>query len=181
MAKNGKKKGKVIIFSGVRQLAGLAQYPYVRDVVVALRGRVFITGGAPGIDTLACVEAVRHFPKARHICVVPYGYKIQDVHLSWCESNGVEILDMPKPKGADANKPQRWPILRNEYMIKLGNKIAKELDTKAELVAFPGGPDEVQRSGTWTTIRRARAADTPVRLYPLSEADGSIIGGKVEE
>lgn len=177
MAKDKKKKSKVIIFSGVRQLAGLAQYPYVAEVINGLRGSTFITGGAPGIDTIACVEAVRAFPKARHICVVPWKYALNDVHFAWCEQQGVEVLDMPEPP----NRRQAPAIFRNEYMIALGQKIAEEQKIEAILVAFPGGRIEQQRSGTWTTIRRARAADMRIFLHPLSEANGTSIGGQIEE
>lgn len=176
MAKK-KNNPKVIIFSGVRQLNGLAQFPYIDDIINSLRGSIFITGGAPGIDTIACVGAFRAFPKAKHIVVLPWRYALNQVHVSWCEQKGIEVLDMPRPLTM-AEHPN---LVRNSYMLKLGQKLAEERKIEAILVAFPGGPSEVLRSGTWSTIRRAEKLGITTRLYPLSEAPGSKVGGNIHE
>lgn len=173
-------KARVVVFSGVRSIQ-MAQFPYIDAVLDALKAKVFISGGAYGIDTYCCTEAVRRFPKATHYVVVPYNYGKNDVHIAWCmqqAADGIDmnVLDMPKPP----NRSQAPEIFRNEHMIKMAMRTAKALDTEAILVAFPGGPTELQRSGTWTTVRRARAAGMRVYLHPLSEAEGQIIAGEIE-
>jgi hypothetical protein len=168
-------KPKVVVFTGVSQLAGMGQYPYIEQVVGSLRAKVFISGGAPGVDTCAAVEAKRQFPKARHIVVKPYGYKINDVHFAWCRQQKFEVITLQKhPSREHPN------LIRNQFMIDRALALAADLKTEAICVAFPGGAEEILRSGTWATVRRARAADMRVYLYPLTNATGSMIGGQIE-
>jgi hypothetical protein len=177
MAKGKKKnKPKVVVFTGVSQLAGMGQYPYIEQVVGALKAKVFISGGAPGVDTCAAVEAKRQFPKAQHIVVKPFGYKINDVHWAWCRQQKFQIIELQRP----ARRTPHPNIWRNDYMIDLALAKAEHFKTEAICVAFPGGAEEIQRSGTWSTVRRARAADMRVYLYPLTNATGTIIGGEYE-
>jgi hypothetical protein len=179
--KNKKSKGKIVVFTGVSQLAGLAQYPYVAEVISGLRARAFISGGAPGIDTMAAVEAKRQFPKAQHVVVKPYGYKINDVHFAWCRQQRFDVIELERSQGRRQGQGGSHPnIVRNQFMIDMAVALADEYGTEPVLVAFPGSPKEVLRSGTWSTIRRARAADMKVLLNPLSEANGSMIGGQIE-
>jgi hypothetical protein len=167
-------KPKVVIFTGVQNIQ-MAQFSYINDVLDSLRASVFISGGAAGIDTYCCVEAWRRFASSRHIVCVPWRYARNDVHIAWCVQNDLEVLDLPRPPRS--KKPE---IARNEYMIKLGVDLASELNTDPILVAFPGGPQEVLRSGTWTTIRRAKAAEVRSLIHPLSEAEGQLHGGGIE-
>lgn len=158
-----------VVFTGVQHIVG-PQFRYINDVLDALRGNVFITGGAYGIDTYVATRLLDMFPKARHICVVPYEYKANEVHHLTMEKRG-ELWDMAKP----TRKSDVPELLRNDYMLELAQEL--NADT-AKLVAFPGGPNEVLRSGTWSTIRYARKREMKIEIHPLSEAETSIRGGK---
>lgn len=175
VAKKGKKKAHAVVFTGVQSIQ-MAQFAYIDEVLDALKAAVFISGGASGIDTYCCCEAVRRFPKADHFVVNPYNYKGNDVHLAWCASHDVRIIRLGQPKRATPHPN----IIRNEYMISLALEFEKKHKLKPLLVAFPGQRQEVLRSGTWSTIRRARAANIPVQLNPLSEANGQLHGGIIE-
>lgn len=64
-------------------------------------------------------------------------------------------------KRCDVTYPALDPLVRNQVIV----------DSIDQLVACPGEMHEVQRSGTWATVRRARKAGIPiVYCYP----DGSI-------
>lgn len=178
--KNGKKKAlSPVVFSGVRSIR-TAQFFLIDEVLNNLKADTFITGGAYGVDMYTCINAVRSFPRARHIVVVPWGYALNDVHIAWClacreEGINIEVLDMPKPK----RKDQHPNLIRNEYMLDLAIAL-NESKKRPRLIAFPGGSDEVLRSGTWATIRRARDRDFDIQIHPLVSAPGMLIGGLIE-
>jgi hypothetical protein len=49
----------------------------------------------------------------------------------------------------------------------------------SHLIAFPAGPDEVQRSGVWATVRRAAQRQRPVKIVPLDGSDAYIYSPSV--
>lgn len=57
-------------------------------------------------------------------------------------------------QGAHRTYPRAPYLIRNQQM----------LDACEQLVACPDGPTERLRSGTWSTVRRARSAGLPVTL-----------------
>ena len=148
MPRKGPIPPTAVVISGTRKIMH-AQFEFVQQILEGLKANIFITGGCEGVDTFACCELVRSRPKAKHIVVVPYKYKWNVGHHYWAEEHGCEVLDMPKPDRGDKRHPN---IIRNAYMLELARELAPE---RARLVAFPGGPDEVLRSGTWATIREA--------------------------
>jgi hypothetical protein len=155
-----------VVFTGPRTILA-AQVSYVQAILDALKANVFITGGAPGIDLFVAGECERRFPNARHIMVIPFGYKHGATEQSAVGfvNRGHEVLDMPRPR----NKSRHPNLLRNDYMCEL----AMELNpNKAKLVAFPGSAIEQQRSGTWSCIRSARRISLPVEIHPLADAPG---------
>lgn len=171
--KNGKRRAvRPVVFTGVRKLM-LGQFSYVDEVLEALRGNVFISGGAPGMDQYCSEYCVENFKGAKHIVVIPFNYKQgNDIHLIKMEKAGAEIIYLPRPPRRN-DVPE---LVRNSFMITTAMEMNGAL---AKLVAFPGGPDEVLRSGTWSTIRRARKAGMKIELHPLSEATGQSLGGHI--
>lgn len=172
MSKSSKKRAqrpdivRPVVFTGVQSILA-AQVRYIQEVLSALKGNVFITGGCVGVDMFVSGELERLFPRARQIIVIPYGYNngATEMHCAGMLRRGYEVIDMPAPT------TDRHPnLLRNDYMCEL----AMELNpNQARLVAFPGGAVEQQRSGTWATVRSARRIRLPhIDIHPLSEARG---------
>lgn len=163
-----------VVFSGTRRIVE-AQFQYIDNVMDNLKANIFITGGCVGVDTYVGEHLTRRFPRARHIVVVPYNYRWNTGHIFWMEEHGAEVLDMPKPPKSEKKHPN---LLRNEYMLDLAKELAGE---RAKLVAFPGGPIEVLRSGTWSTIRQAGHRQMEFAIYPLSFAEGTLASGVQEQ
>ena len=108
---------------------------------------VWVTGGAPGIDTIIAESLLDLHPQARHIIVLPsapYNYPAVKALIA----RGAEPIYMPaSATHADAYRA------RNTKMVELADK----------LVAFPAGSEAAfRRSGTWMTCRIARRAGRPV-------------------
>lgn len=171
-----KQRIRPVVFTGPQQII-LSQFPYINGVLDALKGNVFISGGARGIDEYVALRMAQERPVGdgnRHIMVIPWNYRYKnDVLYLGFEKLGGEIFDMPKP----ARKSDVPEILRNDAMLEMALEINP---ATAEVCAFPGSSKEILRSGTWTTIRHARKKNIPVKLHPLSEAGGSMRNGKVE-
>lgn len=110
------------------------------------------TGAAFGIDTACAWAAVLFHPNAEHHVWVPgTAWHNEDVPLLF-NGAGHHVHIVP-----DACRPSRTYMHRNDELVAHADC----------LVAFPETANEVQRSGTWATIRRARAAGIEVRLFPL--------------
>jgi len=104
------------------------------------------TGLAPGIDTLAMLHCHDIFPNALHRVIIPAG-KINEKALDYADEHGFEILEAPLSR-----HPYRP---RNIMLVQFCDK----------LVAVPEGPEHAfRRSGTWMTVRIARAHSTPVEV-----------------
>jgi hypothetical protein len=126
-------------------------------------GTEFISGAAEGVDTLFALLAYDYFPRAKHTICVPRARhnRILVEHFQALTrlnpDADIQILLTPvEPKSKNPH------IFRDEYMISL---LAGKDDL---LLAFPHTSKEVLRSGTWTTIRRAREADTQIFGFPLN-------------
>lgn len=107
----------------------------------------FNTGGALGVDSVAARLAAKRHPQAFHVLYYP------------------ETLFWNKPLLQESFWWHTWAVAgsymdRNDVLV-LNCNI---------LLAFPQTAAEVQRSGTWATVRRARKAKKPIWVYPL---DGS--------
>lgn len=107
----------------------------------------FNTGGAYGVDSIAARLAAKRHPQAFHILYYPEGYDwntglMQEAFWwhTWAVAGGY--------------------MKRNDALVYWSNV----------LLAFPETAEEVQRSGTWATVRRARKVNKPIWFYPL---DGS--------
>lgn len=160
-----------VVFTGPTSILA-AQVAYIQAVLEHLRGNVWITGGAPGVDLFVYEELARNVPDDRHILVIPYGYRngATEMAVVGALKRGHEVIHLPRP----VNTKRHPNLLRNDYMCEKALEINPD---RATLVGFPGSPIEQQRSGTWACIRSARRLGLPVQLYPLSEAPGMSDGG----
>jgi predicted Rossmann-fold nucleotide-binding protein len=112
----------------------------------------FVTGAAPGVDTLCHYLAYAWRREAEHTLIVPNGKHNKDV-VFFAMAMDIEVIAMPE--GTDH-------LDRNSKMIGMADA----------LLAFPGGSTELFRgSGTWSTIRRARKKGIPIYSYPLDKSD----------
>lgn len=105
----------------------------------------FTTGGAWKVDTVAAMTAHIEFPSAHHRVVLPD----EPHHPVW---------NAP-PDGFEIVQTHGGYMSRNDVLVTYGDV----------LLAFPRTSREVNRSGTWATIRRARATGLEVRRFPLED------------
>lgn len=112
------------------------------------------TGAAKGIDSMAFMAAVEQWPDVQQRLFVPFGLAYNYPLLTWANRHvPQEQLDVR--------------LIRGGYM-KRNDALVAHADV---LLAFPAFPGERRRSGTWATVRRARALGIPVHIFPLSKAD----------
>lgn len=131
-----------VSFSGITNLDP-SDEGFVRDVVAETDAARYVTGGAWGVDTVCALAALELHPEADHLVIFPYGH----------EWNG-DLLEIPG---------LRFRECFGGYMIRNDALVA----ASPVLVAFPKTPHEIQRSGTWSTVRRARTAGLEIQLHPL--------------
>jgi hypothetical protein len=113
----------------------------------------FTTGAAPsGIDVEAFFFGYSMYPNAHHRICVPVDCDHCELVVKAAREKHFEIIEIPGASPAGYMK-------RNDALVAHADI----------MLAFPRTPHEAKRgSGTWATIRRARKAQVPVRLYPLS-------------
>jgi predicted Rossmann fold nucleotide-binding protein DprA/Smf involved in DNA uptake len=131
---------------GVTGTTGLMpdEVPIVHEVIRNLTGvKLFTTGGAYGVDTEAAIAAWKYQSYNR---------------LQVCVPTGKAYNEATRKLGKVIEVPGGY-MARNDAIVAHSDV----------LLAFPRTREEVVRSGTWATIRRARKAGVEVRLYPLDE------------
>lgn len=104
------------------------------------------TGAAVGVDTYAYEYAVKHFPRARHCLYVPAG-----------SFHNLEVVRTAKEAEHEVYLIEGGYMARNDALVANADI----------LIAFPQGPQEVLRSGTWATVRRAIKKGIPVQVHPV--------------
>lgn len=107
----------------------------------------FTTGGAFGVDSIAAQLADYYFSKNTLKRVsFPKGYWFNKETLKWADE--IDPVD-------------GGYLVRNDRIIFFSDV----------LFAFPKTPVEQKRSGTWSTVRRARKKGIPIFYFPLNGAD----------
>lgn len=143
--------GARVSFTGTERIADFARaVRAVEDALLEIQERkpsAFHSGGAAGIDTIAATTAAAWYPDAHHSLWLPGGFR----------HNG-EALMMEVPFDSIVTVPG-GPMPRNDALV-------ANCDV---LLAFPRSEREERRSGTWATIRRARAQGKLILLSPLSQ------------
>jgi predicted Rossmann fold nucleotide-binding protein DprA/Smf involved in DNA uptake len=161
----------VISFTGVSRKLDQTDRLWIADTIGKLKsGDVFLSGAAEGVDVWAAECAITQFPEARHEVVIP----------AWLNDGGISL---PCPYDVDGVKGLSKLASENqvELAIRLGPPGADHADGYmlrndelahgcTHLVAFPEGSKEQRRSGTWSTVRRARKLNRPVKVAPLADA-----------
>jgi hypothetical protein len=122
------------------------------------------TGGARGVDTVACLAALDAFPNARHHLVVPAA------PFNWGELKRV-VNDPDRPLLAVIPLIDDRALTDSQAYMERNDFLAEACEV---LVAFPETPEELRRSGTWATVRRARIRVT-------DEDDGEVIAEEYGE
>lgn len=138
-----------ISFTGTTS-ADLGEARFVRDCLDLITYPVIAvhTGAADGVDTLTFNAALTRWPDALHVVLYPDGLQ-----------HNVDVVREARrlPNG------HAKPILGGDYMRR-NDALVKACDV---LIAFPATRRESPRSGTWATVRRARAKDRRIHVFPL--------------
>ena len=121
---------------------------YVHRKVQELRADRFVSGCAYGVDTQAILEAWESHEGAQFTLTIPKG-----------EWHNKALAEFGASVGWDIEYIDGGYMARNDRTIELTDV----------LIAFPETPDEVLRSGTWATVRRAQRKGIPFTIYPLSD------------
>lgn len=137
----------IVGFTGTRRGMTRAQKSEFRYIIaVELKPTVFKHGGAVGSDTEAHEEVVG-FLASRDIQIFPASPE----RMAYWQSRWPDCrVEMWQP-----------PLVRNVHIAHSNH-----------LVACPEQATEVLRSGTWSTIRRARLHKTPITIIA---PDGDLI------
>lgn len=135
------------------------------------RVQEFTTGAAYGVDTAAFYIGKELFPDALHRVCVPKGKRHNRIVVADAEpSCAVELVPGGGYRSRDDRIAYAVELVPGGH-LKRDDRIVYHSDV---LVAFPKTRNEVMRSGTWATIRRARKKGIPVKLWPLSEIRGML-------
>jgi predicted Rossmann fold nucleotide-binding protein DprA/Smf involved in DNA uptake len=117
---------------------------------------VFVSGGAFGVDTYAAIVALDVAPEATHHLCLPNGNVFNtSLEALWASMNAKNLII------EKADKPGY--MARNDLLV-------KRIGAAGMLLAFPERAAEARRSGTWSTVRRARKLGTQVVILPLDDA-----------
>lgn len=115
----------------------------------------FRTGAAYGIDSAAYWCALAVAPEhVKHTVMVPQGKWYNQDLVLYAKQEGHNIVGVP-----------------GGY-LKRDDALVEGADL---LLAFPQSGDEVLRSGTWATIRRARKRNMTIRMKPLDELREAVL------
>jgi predicted Rossmann fold nucleotide-binding protein DprA/Smf involved in DNA uptake len=155
-----------VVFTGP-EVISQGGYNLIRTVVEQLTEvDEFISGCANGVDTLTAMLAHLYHNK-KNTLVVPRGRHNEElVYYFVCKQELLQDAStnvILMPEGPKSTNPH---IFRDEHMVWLASDNLEE----NYVVAFPPSAKEQQRSGTWTTIRRARRVGLSIYIFPL---DGS--------
>lgn len=135
-------------FTGPARALSTAEQALIHRTLLGLAApTAFITGGAEGVDTAVAYEAAVLYPGAELLVIAP------DAPWSGWAPSGATLAQAPSGR------------TKAEAYMKRNDMLVAECD---ELVAFPERLVEALRSGTWATVRRARAAGRPVNVVPLN-------------
>lgn len=151
-----------IVFTGPEGLHARVE-AYVRLVIIRdlqqYEPTEFISGCAVGLDTLAAETALEAYPGVVHRFVVPQGRHNEHLVSRMEDRIAAGETNIIVQRIMDTPRSQNPHLYRNVVMIKRGELLA----------AMPESPLELQRSGTWHTIRRARDKGMPIHFFPLTE------------
>lgn len=114
----------------------------------------FRTGAAFGIDSACYHYAVFLFRHAEHRVFVPQGQRYNQELVALARQEGHDIVGVPGGY-----------LKRDDALV----------DGATLLLAFPETMNEVLRSGTWSTIRRAWKRDITVMYFPLDNKPGPVV------
>lgn len=138
---------KTIGVTGSRRGISLHQQEALRRALKYYKNRgatKFVHGDCVGADEAAAAMADL------------FGY---EVHVRPCDIDGMRAYCPAKHQFTYPPKP---PLERNKDIV-------KQCDV---LLAFPNSEKEVQRSGTWQTIRYAKERKTPYAIiYPTGRVE----------
>ncbi len=128
----------------------------------------WVSGCAHGVDTVFAEAAFIEDPGSCHRLVVPSA----DHNTLLIERWESLIVDNPFKCSIEYASTKYMNSAR-AYMDR-NDQLVSHL---THLLAFPLTPEEVQRSGTWSTVRRARKKGIPIHVFPLDSNNDPFTDG----
>lgn len=140
---------RVVAFTGTTDVWDEAQFAHIYGVCEQIPDpetiKGFRFGGAWGVDTATLVACATLYPYVEATLVYPEG----EVWNDGLRYHPYVDVVVPVAGGYMA---------RNDVLV---------AEPATELVAIPKTSREENRSGTWSTVRRARKRGIPVSIQPL--------------
>lgn len=141
----------LLAITGLSNTAGYDAERIIREALESYTDVEGIaTGGAFGVDTLAIKLAKQIHPHAERPLYYP-------VERRWNEETKKYATELIPVMGSYLDRDDRLAAY-------------PKLTTCGRMAAFPKNNNEIVRSGTWATVRRARKLGVPVDIFPLSDA-----------
>lgn len=146
--------------------------------------RVGVTATRHAVSTLQLARAKIYLYSWRYL------HGAREFHHGDCLGGDVAAAELAREYGyriiahPPTNGALRAFLPADETMKPAGylERDQRIVDTVSVLLALPRGETEELRSGTWTTIRRARAASLPLVIaYPTGRIELSNYGTTTEE
>lgn len=143
----------IVAFSGTVKVKSQDHVDIIEQAIRDLPPTVteFVSGAAHGVDTIAALMAAKQFGNAMHWVLAPDDDYNEDI---------ISLFHVVAPSSKFAFEL----LLGKGYMERNDELVARCTD----LVAFPKTGTEQTRSGTWSTVRRARKAGRTIHFFPLN-------------
>jgi len=154
-----------VAFSGSREIPDGA-LETIRGVVRAVSARLYVTGACIGVDQAIAGMVAKHWPTRNQRIVVPRNRtRVDEVWLATFGAAHERVAAAFMPRGT---------TYRERNLAMLGEGFVGVAPVVPDLLvafpAYPQGDPRSARSGTWMTVRLARARGIRTHVYTLSEA-----------
>lgn len=165
-----------ISFTGASKKLTAAEREVVRMAVTSFKGEpaLFFSGAATGVDVWAAECAIRSFGDSKHVIYIPCWAAKPNAPPRRCQHDRQGINRLAR-LAAELGVHMKWEWCSPGYGSEAAGLLRRDDILAAvctHLVAFPPHNQEVRRSGTWATVRRARERGRAVLIKPLDGSPG---------
>lgn len=161
----------LISFTGSSKRLSRTERGIVRSTVESLAGpvEVFFSGAGRGVDIESAGSAIEVFPESKHVILIPTWAPTRTAPPRTCKHDRAGIAALSK-LAAELGVFMEWrwcePGIGDEAtgLLRRDDFLAVNC---THMVGWPETLRELQRSGTWATIRRARRLNRQIKIVPL--------------